>query len=139
MGPHPKPFHLENCWNPPLYGYPPRPTLHPYIGACGVDKKQSKMVGKQLAVHCRVCSLIRSCEIHNYKSIANWKPVALSLLDTLNNWITDFSICIFVRKWRVFLKLVILCWIIYITHVQSKFKWIDLKIYVKIDKMCIYL
>ena len=37
MGPPCGPFHLENaelsC------------TLHPYISACGVDKKLSKMVG----------------------------------------------------------------------------------------------
>ena len=27
------------CFNLPLHGYPPSPTLHPYISACGVDKK----------------------------------------------------------------------------------------------------
>ena len=30
--------------NTPLCGSPPPPTLHPYISACGVDKKLSKMV-----------------------------------------------------------------------------------------------
>ena len=41
-------FHLENVelsCNPPLCGSPPPPTLRPYIIACGVYKKLSKMVG----------------------------------------------------------------------------------------------
>ena len=48
MGPPCGPFHLENAelsCNPPLRSSPPPPTLHPYISACGVDKKLSKMVG----------------------------------------------------------------------------------------------
>ena len=48
MGPSCGPFHLEitelSC-NPPLYGFSPPPTLRPYISACGVDKKLSKIVG----------------------------------------------------------------------------------------------
>ena len=58
MGLHCRPFHPELHCNPPLCGYPPPPTLHPYISACGVDKKQSKMAGKQLAVDCAVGNLI---------------------------------------------------------------------------------
>ena len=48
MGPPCGPFHLENAelsCNLPLCGSPPPHTLHPYISACGVDKKLSKMVG----------------------------------------------------------------------------------------------
>ena len=36
------PFHLENAelsCNSPFRGSPQPPTLHPYISACGVDKK----------------------------------------------------------------------------------------------------
>ena len=47
----------ELCCNWPLPGYPPPPTLHPYINACGVDKNQ-KWWENQLAVHCGVGSLI---------------------------------------------------------------------------------
>ena len=40
--------------NPPLRGSPPPPTLHPYISACGVDKKNYlKWWEIQLAMHCR--------------------------------------------------------------------------------------
>ena len=42
------PFRLENAelsCNLPLCGSPPPPILHPYISACGVDKKLSKMAG----------------------------------------------------------------------------------------------
>ena len=41
-------FTLKNAerrCKPPLHGSPPPPTLHPYISACGVDKKLSKMAG----------------------------------------------------------------------------------------------
>ena len=56
MGPPCGPFHLENAelsCNPPLRAlhHPPPLTLHPYISACGVDKKLSKMAGKS-AKHC---------------------------------------------------------------------------------------
>ena len=48
MGPPCEPFHLENAessCNPPLHDSPPPTTLHPYISACGVDKKLSKIAG----------------------------------------------------------------------------------------------
>ena len=41
-------FTLKNAelsCNPPLRGSPTPPTLHPYISACGVDKKLSNMAG----------------------------------------------------------------------------------------------
>ena len=44
--------------NPPLRGYAHHLTLHPYISAYGVDKKQSKWWEIQLALHCGVGSLI---------------------------------------------------------------------------------
>ena len=49
MGPHSRPFHLENT---------PPPTLHPYISASGVDKNYLKWRENQLAVDCAVGSLI---------------------------------------------------------------------------------
>ena len=48
MGPPVGHFTLKitelNCCLP-LCGFPPPPTLNPYVSACGVDKKLSKMVG----------------------------------------------------------------------------------------------
>ena len=52
MGPPCGPFHLENaelCCDPLLHGSPPPPTLHPYISACGIDKKLSKMAGNSVS------------------------------------------------------------------------------------------
>ena len=39
----------ELSCNLPLHISPPPPTLHPYISACGVDKKLSKMAGNSVS------------------------------------------------------------------------------------------
>ena len=60
MGHHSRPFNLEHC---------------------GIDKNNLKWQENQLVLHSRVGSLIA---MNNYKSIANFKPAALSLLEILH-------------------------------------------------------
>ena len=60
---------------------PPPPTLHPYISACGVDKKLSKKWQKNQLV----------MTLNNYSYVANCKPAALGLLEILRFEILCFS------------------------------------------------
>ena len=46
------------CCKRPLHGSPPSLTSHPYISACGIDKKYLKWQEIQLAMLCRVGKII---------------------------------------------------------------------------------